>query len=268
MAGFHVSRLRLSRAKAHDDDLAQLWNSIPSEDLCSFSPRIDPSGTGQILAVGVKPIPSEFSLRLGEMLYQLRSALDACIYQATIYATKSDPPPKETSLEFPITNDPKEFPQLAKRRLWGLPQDLQDAIEHVQPYNTPQLPPELMVSNINRCLGILNDLSRKDRHRRLHVVGSLPLTFEPLFYLPEGVSVVDVQTKTDGLLEEQAEIATFRLIGFRSGMSIQVNPNMSTNIGCTEPPPACHVNDTLGQRIAEIINTVDAVIVAFENYKF
>lgn len=202
------------------------------------------------------------------MLYQLRSALDACIYQATIYATKSDPPPKETTLEFPITNDPKEFPQLAKRRLWGLPRDVQDAIERVQPYNTPQLPPEQMVSNINRCLGILNDLSRKDRHRRLHVVGSLPLIFEPLFSLPEGVSVVDVQTKADGLLEENAEIATFHLIGFRSGMKIEVNPNMTTNIGCTEPPPACHANDTLGQRIAEIINAVNSVIVAFESYNF
>lgn len=253
---------------AHDDELAHLWNSIPNEELCSFWPRVDPDGNGLIRATGVKPIPSDFSLRLGEMLYQLRSTLDACIYQATIYATRSDPPPKETSLEFPITNDPKEFPQLAKRRLWGLPQDLQDAIERVQPYNTPKLPPKQMVFNINRCLGILNDLSRKDRHRRLHVVGSLPLTFKPLFFLPAGVSVVDVQTKTDGLLEEQAEIATFRLIGFRSGMNIQVNPNMSTNIGCTEPPPACHANDTFGQRLTEIINAVHSVVVAFENYNF
>lgn len=253
---------------AHNEELAHLWNSIPNEELCSFSPRIDPNGTGQIRAIGVKPIPSEFSLRLGEMLYQLRSALDACIYQATVYATQSDPPPKETSLEFPITNDAKEFLQLAKRRLWGLPQNLKDAIERMQPYNTPQMPPEQMVSSINRCLGILNDLSRKDRHRRLHVVGSLPLTFEPLFSLPKGISVVDVQTKTDGLLEEQAEIATFRLIGFRSGMKIKVNPNMSTNIGCSEPPPACHANDTFAQRLTEIIKTVNSVVVAFENYNF
>lgn len=248
--------------------MARFWNSIPTEELCSFWPRIDPDGNGSIRAVGIKPVPDEFSLRLGEMLYQLRSALDACIYQATVYATKSDPPAKEESLEFPITNDPDEFPRLAKRRLWGLPQEVKDGIERVQPYNAPSLPPEEMVNNINRCLGILNDLARKDRHRRLHVVGSLPLSFLPLFRLPEGVSVVDVKTHAEGVLQEQAEIATFRLVGFRRGMKVQVNPNMATNIGCDEPPVPCHSTDTFDRRLSAIINAANSIVSAFENYNF
>lgn len=73
-------------------------------------------------------------LLLGEMLYQLRSALDACIYQGAINATKKDPPDDERKLEFPITNDPKEWPNLKKRRLFSLPVTIQDAIERIQPY--------------------------------------------------------------------------------------------------------------------------------------
>lgn len=254
---------------AHNEELARLWNSIPAGELCSFLPRIDPQGNGSIRAVRVKPIPDEFSLRLGEMLYQLRSALDACVYQAAVLTTKSDPPPKETGLEFPITNDRDEFPKLAKRRLGGLPPDLVSEIEKVQPYNIPtNLPQKKLISNINRCLGILNDLARKDRHRKLHIVGSAPLRFEPLFSLPDGVRVVDVQTNASTLLEEQAEIATFKLIGFRGSVNIKVNPNMMTSIGCTEPPPPCDASDTFAQRLTEIINAVGHIIFAFENHHF
>ena len=101
---------------------------------------------------------------MGEQLYQLRSELDACIYQATIYGTMQDPPPNEGRLEFPITYDATEWPNLAKRRLSALPKPIQDAIERVQPYNNLSLSSEETVKSVNRSLGILHDLARKDRH--------------------------------------------------------------------------------------------------------
>jgi len=269
MAEFSVSRRRVSRAIDHHEALAALWNSLPSEELCSFWPRIDPDGNGSIRAINVKPIPDEFSLRLGEMLYQLRSALDACIYQATVYGPEPITLQNESSLEFPITNDPKEFVKLAKRRLWGLPAELIIGIESVQPYNTPaNLPAEKLVAKNSRCLGILHDLARIDRHRKLHIVGSAPLQFEPVFTLPAAVSVKDVRITADKLLTEQSEIATFKLVGFRTGMNIQVNPNMTTNIGCTEPPEPCHPNDTFSERLTEILHTVNTIVSAFESHAF
>jgi hypothetical protein len=269
MPEFRVSRLRVSRAIDHNQALAELWNTIPPEDLCSFWPKVDPDGNGSIRVMNVKPLPDEFGLRLGEMLYQLRSALDACIYQATAYGSEPITPQNESSLEFPITNDPKEFLKLVKRRLWGLPLDLIIGIESVQPYNTPTIyPAEKLVAKNSRCLGILHDLARIDRHRKLHMVGSAPLQFEPIFTLPAGVSVKDVRITADKLLTEQSEIATYKLIGFKTGMNIHVNPNMTTNIGCTEPPEPCHPNDTFAERLTEIINTVHSIVSIFEAYSF
>src|ERR1035437_10366747 len=189
MRQFTVARSRLKRAESHFELASKHWNTLPIEDLYNVSLTFDPGGTGIIRVARNKPVPEENSLLLGETLYQLRSALDACIYQASIYSSGKNPPPDENKLEFPICNTRDVFPKLAKRRLFALPQNVQDRIGEMQPYNTPPLPAEDMVRSINRNLGILNDLARKDRHRTLHLIGSWVADLQPEFDLPDGVKL-------------------------------------------------------------------------------
>jgi hypothetical protein len=181
MKPFEDARLRLNRAKLHGERLAANWNEIPPEELYSVESNVNPDGTGSLRLARVKPVSDDFSLLLGEMLYHLRASLDACLYQAAIYTTGRNPPPDEQKLEFPICSNKVEFPAIAKRRLSIFPQQIQDAIERIQPYNIPTLPPSEIVKNINRSLSILNDLARKDRHRKLHLVGAWAIELDPVF---------------------------------------------------------------------------------------
>ena len=132
----------------------EAWNEIPSEKLYTATAKTDSDGIGSLRLVRVQPIPEEIPLLLGEMLYQLRSALDSCIYQAAVYSTKQDPPPDEQKLEFPISVDRAEFPGLQKRRLSALPMDVQEGIEKIQPYHAPVFPPEEVVKKHQSLLGI------------------------------------------------------------------------------------------------------------------
>src|ERR1700733_11113964 len=116
--------MRLERAEQHGKAMSDAWNAIPAEKAYGIRAKVNSDGAGRLFVVQLGSIPEEVSLLFGEMLYQMRSALDACIYQGAIYATGQDPPPDENSTEFPITNDPKEFPKLAKRRLSSLPPNL------------------------------------------------------------------------------------------------------------------------------------------------
>jgi hypothetical protein len=50
------------------------------------------------------------------------------------------------------------------------------------------------------------------------------------------------------------------------GMPIRANPNLTTAIGLDEPPEPCHALDTFGQRLAEMITTVNSIIHMFEEY--
>lgn len=264
---YEVARLRLKRAISHGEHLAQLWNDLPSDQLCAPRAKMtDANGNCVLAATNIGDIPDELPLLLGEQLYQLRSALDACIYQATVYATKQNPPPDEGKLEFPITTNSKEWPDLVKRRLSALPASIQNAIERVQPYNNQSLPPDEMVKSINRSLGILHDLARKDRHRKLHIVGSWPLGMKPDFILPDGVTVDSFEALPPSVLKEGTVMARFRISGLSGHQQISFNPNLRTNIGSDEPPPPCHPSDTFDRRLAEMINAVGSVIAAFETH--
>jgi hypothetical protein len=64
-----------------------------------------------------------------------------------------------------------------------------------------------MVKNINRSLGILNDLARKDRHRTVHVVGSWVADLKPEFRLPKGVRVSSLKREIGGFLEDWNDLA-------------------------------------------------------------
>lgn len=267
MRPFDVARSRLKRAESHLNLVANHWNTIPVEDLYHVRLKIEPNGNGRVLVEPNKPLPEETSLLLGEALYQLRSALDACIYQASVYASGKNPPPDENKLEFPICMDRKEFPALVKRRLFALPQNIQDEIERMQPYNTPALQPEDLIRNVNRTLGILNDLARKDRHRKLHVVGSWVTDVQPQFDLPSGVKLTMLRRNMGGFLNGSSEVATFKLVGFRRGMRpVQVNPFLTTTPALDEPPAPCCESDNWGQRFAQLPETVEFVIRDLENY--
>ena len=130
----------------------------------------------------------------------------------------------------------------------------------------PTLPPEKIVSNMNRSLGILHDLARKDRHRRLHVLGSWAHEVNPEFDLPPGVTVTRIEVMKSGYLERDNVLATFQLSSFIPGMKIRASPKLWTNVGLNEPPVPCHMNDSFDRRLAEMVNAVGSVVSAFEKY--
>ena len=49
-------------------------------------------------------------------------------------------------------------------------------------------------------------------------------------------------------------------------MNVQFNPHLTTHMALDEPPPACHENDNWGQRIAQMVATVEFVIEDLEGY--
>jgi hypothetical protein len=138
-------------------------------------------------------------------------------------------------------------------------------IEAVQPYNTPgNVSSELIVYNVNRTLGILNDWARKDRHRNLRIVGAWASNADPAFRLPPGCHITFSGTTYDGFLEDEHLVAEFKIDGFSPGMEIEANPNLAIDISVNESPTPCADNDMLGQRIGTMLFSVETVINALE----
>jgi hypothetical protein len=255
---------RIARAEANIKSFGKLWAEFAAEDHYSSDLEMKDDGTGEI---SVQPpysgLPSELSLILGEALYQLRGSLDAAVYSSVSQQTGQDPPPDESVLEFPICASPASFKR-GERKLGMLSVERRGFIEEVQPYNVPDIGPDLLVFNVNRTLGILHDWARIDRHRRLHVVGSWASNAEPWLLLPRECRLIELTVHDPSLLESKRAVASFRLEGFQPGMRVNANPNLTIDVAVADGPEPCADNDTLGQRLASMAHAVRVIVGTLE----
>lgn len=231
MRSFEDCRERIERANSHKEVFAKTWNSFLQDGPYESVVRVDDDGAGGIWVYSrYERLPVSLALDLGEFLYQLRATLDACIYQAAILESGKNPPPDEKALEFPICSTPEEFKN-SGWKIRPLADKRRNIIEAVQPYNAPKLAPEDMVLNFNRTLSILNDWARKDRHRKIHLVGSRASDARPKLGLPDGVSVTSfIVAPGGGFLEDESQIVSFRLDGYVAGAKVQANPDLTIDI--------------------------------------
>lgn len=102
--------------------------------------------------------PDDLALLAGEVIYNLRSALDHAVYKLI---SKN-----RGQSQFPIFTDVCEFQVKGRPMIKGVPPDVCTLIEERQPYKrsapTPALDP----------LAILNSLSNRDKHRELATVAT------------------------------------------------------------------------------------------------
>lgn len=256
---------RIERAETHRVAFAKAWSNFLDDDPYSPSLQIDHDGAGSLRIVPrYESLPAVFGLELGEMLYQLRAALDGSIYAAAIRESGVDPPPNARDLEFPICSSTAHFNQ-ANRKIAPLTGQRRLIVETIQPYNAPgNLDPETLVFSLNRALDILNDWARKDRHRALHVVGSWASSATPLLLIPAPAHLDSLAVTGDGFLESEREVARFKISGFVPGMNVQANPNLMIDIGVDEALPPCADNDTLGNRIKAMMTLARTVVGGIE----
>jgi hypothetical protein len=266
---FETCRQRIERAREHSLAFGQLWNDIVGDGAAYRTIlHIQDDGTG---GVWIEPredgFPVAMSLEFGEFLYQLRGALDACVYNAAILETGKDPPPDDDKLEFPICSDSDKFKK-ASWKIEPLTGKRRHIVESIQPYNAPpNLRDDIRVLSLHRTLGILNDWARKDRHRKLHLIGGWASRGNPRFLLPEGVELDWLLVTYDGLLEHDSQIASFKLSGYTSDAQskVKVNPDLFVDVSVGEPPEPCADNDTLVNRMRMMIATVAEIVHGIED---
>lgn len=259
---FDTSWDRIARAKAHGQAFAEAWNGLDKNDLYDTTVYVEDDGTGYISLTQIEPFPSDLSLELGEFLYQMRAALDACVYDLACVNTGQDPPPDENRLEFPVCRTANAFKN-STRKIAPLTDKQRSIIEAVQPYNRPPgLTPSELPDSFNRGLNILNDWARIDRHRRLHLMATWASNIQPKIDIPLGVTVEEftIVREEPFILESEHILARFRLGGYVPESRIQGNPNLSLDVLVNESPLPCHDIDTIDQRLRCIDLTVGTVV--------
>lgn len=194
-------RARIDRAATHHETFGQVWAAHLARKPRHVEVEIDDSGAGLVRVVEDEALPLELSLLLGEFLYELRAALDNCLYAVAVLESQQRPPPDAERLEWPICLDEGSWRAAAGRRLRALSPEVQEALAAIQPF--------MATSPGWNCLRILHELARVDRHRTAHLIAT---------FLADANAVVDLDEIADldvrvGVVPEDGVVASFRKLG-------------------------------------------------------
>jgi len=156
-----------------------------------------------ILRIEKEPPLTKWSLIAGDIVHNLRCALDHYIYAIAIYESGQEIPPDDRLLMFPISDTSEKFREQDRRRLKTLSQPVRTAIESVQPYNRSHkifLP----------LLTVLRDFDDFNKHRLLMVAFSAVAWGDIGFLGPSNNIDKGCQFVANaGELKDNSEIAAF-----------------------------------------------------------
>jgi hypothetical protein len=153
-------KAKVDRAKLHLDKLDAALGAFIRRNPYEVGTRRDPQTRRLIYyLVSVRAVPPEISVIAGEVLQNLRSALDHLAYQFVLVGTGESGP--FTNVYFPIFDSATKYKAGKLGQIKGMRQDAIDAIDTIKPYKGG-----------NDTLWRLHRLNIVDKHRLLVTVGS------------------------------------------------------------------------------------------------
>ena len=181
-----------------------------------------------------REVRPEIAPMIGDVLFNLRSALDHLAY-ALVIANKKKP---STRTEFPIfySSDWFEGIGMTKQKRWisgrdkmvGMSDKAQAVIESLQPYHdgVPK----------REALWLLKQLHMTDKHHRLHLCGGG--VFDSSFLVSEdrGVTVLAMSDPYVGPFVDDTEIAWCEAIFYGDASQMDVDYDFPFDVALLEAP--------------------------------
>lgn len=251
MSALDGVRAKIARARELQASLvqeAQPWvASLPNTIVVTHDAA---TGKHHVTIAPPPPAPTRWSVVFGEMLHDLRSALDHLTWQLVILNKKR--PTRST--QFPILSKP-DVERFAAQ-VQGIRDDHLAAIMSLQPYETQ--------TNRPTRLELLATLSNMDKHRTPHAGlallkpverGSLRITFD------KGTAVRNIQGagRIRPLLTAETEIMSFVVSPTTSVVEVELNTTLSMEVAFGlrgQPIPLT--------RTVELVDEVERVLHIFE----
>jgi hypothetical protein len=245
---------KYKRADAHADALHREISVYRESDAVDIVHESDPQTRDYVFRVKVREPPPlrEWGLTVGDVLHNLRSALDSLAWQLVILSTGTEPPEQiARKIYFPLAASPDSF--FRRAVLEHVLPVHRDLMHDVQPYQAGY-----------GALGTLDELSRQDKHRAIHPTYLIDDDFT---LEPEAVrdcKILRVIYAPVGPLEDGGELA--RIQGESTGPESEVNghANLTCHIALSDGTALQHLLDDMGKAVGRVLSefepTVSAVI--------
>jgi hypothetical protein len=109
------------------------------------------------MVVNERPPIQRWNTIVGDCIHNLRSALDAAVWEFACYSGSE--PTRPHQIQFPIVDKPGEWAKTAARQLAGVPNEVVERIRVTQPFMHPE------VDRPRHAALLLQYISNTDKHR-------------------------------------------------------------------------------------------------------
>lgn len=146
----------------------------------------------------------DIGVRIGEALHLYRSILDNLIWHLAIKNTEQDPPPKPTSVGFPIIHLKENWKSRGLPKIASIADEQVAIVRSAQPFRARHAPkPE--------PLGLLAALNNTDKHRVIIPMAVMPKTFHQVGEVTtDRPEVTFYPSSTGNPVEKDATVYIFR----------------------------------------------------------
>ena len=172
MSDLNGVRIKIARANLHLAELKERLDDWRGAEPYPIIVEIEPNTRDQLWKVGADPLPPPNLPVIGDMLFNLRSALDHLAWQLILKA-KGTP---SSRTEFPIFNDPDKWRRDSPRKMAGMNDAMKNRIEALQPCFSKHI-------YNNAALWGLQEYGNTDKHRTLLIV---PVSTQDMLWEPGG----------------------------------------------------------------------------------
>jgi hypothetical protein len=197
-----------------------------------------------------EPCPAPWGIIIGEIVHDIRSALDHLVYQLVIYATDK-PPSDDSRTQFPIYDVAGNFQKHRGSMLMGVDAHAADLIKSFQPFSTGE--------SADSPLWHLNQLSNIDKHRTIHLAGGSLEAFEVSFpALANRARILSKTVRAPGPFEHNTIIGEIRILSagpLYERDEVEMHPNLTFQIVFDERTRAIAGRPVIGS-LTEIADRV------------
>jgi hypothetical protein len=227
-------------AESHPYSVVDEFELRPGEERSGL-----PIGDYWFRVGGVGVPKREWAVLIGELVHNLRSALDHAVYAA------AEKPDRDT--QFPIFTRRKDWDKKACRMIYSVPDEPLALIEEAQPYHAPV--PR------GHVLAVLNRLSNQDKHRLLHTTVLRVEGMAPGFAAEKDVAGILEIEPFLGPLEQNANLARVRITTDGPEPKMRMYGEFSLDIAFDDPTLP---NVSVEEILSTAFRSVESLTLAIE----
>lgn len=247
---------KLERAKRHYTELDAVLAGFSATKPYKVSTRRNDEGRLVYYLSGVADIPIDISLITGDVIQNLRSALDQLAYE--LWVRESNGQGRSTKIYFPIDNDEASYRKGKAGKTQGISAQSLAIIDSLKPYKDG-----------NDVLWRIHTLNNHDKHRLLVTVGSSYRSFDVGAYAMHGMR--KMFTGTGDFLSNLPQLSLFlkpadNMFPLKAGGELLVltaddeeNPDMEFRFDVLLHEPGIVEGETIPEVLTAMIKEVERI---------